>query len=117
VRNILTFTVFLVLILCFNACQLGNEKQNKAQSGDSEIISFGIDGLEFTNGYPTDETSQMLYDEMDLQRATQAYIWGFPLVSSASIRRGLFEDLGRSYYDIILYENLLDAKSIWFTGN
>ena len=81
-----------------------------------EIISFSS-SLEFKNGYPTDETSQKLYDEMDFQRATQAYIWGFPLVSSASIRRGLFEDLGMSYNDIIVYENFLDTKSIWYTGN
>ncbi|MCK5537421.1 MAG: DUF1254 domain-containing protein, partial [Bacteroidales bacterium] len=90
------------------------------QKDTSEKINDNVDfltSLEFKNGYPTNATSQKLYDEMDLQRATQAYIWGFPLVSSASIRRGLFEDMGMTYYDIIVYENFLDTKSIWFTGN
>ncbi len=40
-----------------------------------------------------------------------------PLVTAASIRLGLFRDLGLSYYDIPLYENFLDTKSIYFTGN
>ena len=46
---------------------------------DSRIgeLSFTKD---FENGYPTDETVRALYDEMDFQRATQAYIWSVPLV-------------------------------------
>jgi hypothetical protein len=91
-----------------------NQKDTSEKTNDN--VDF-LSSLEFKNGYPTNETSQKLYDEMDLHRATQAYIWGFPLVSSASIRRGLFEDMGMTYSDIIVYENFLDTKSIWFTGN
>ena len=29
----------------------------------------------FTTGYPTNETIAKLYDEMDFQRAVQAYLW------------------------------------------
>jgi len=35
---------------------------------------------EFATGYPTDETVTKLYDEMDFQRATQAYMWSIPLI-------------------------------------
>jgi hypothetical protein len=38
---------------------------------------------DFENGYPTKETQKKLFDEMDFQRATQAYIWGIPIVSFA----------------------------------
>ena len=76
-----------------------------------------IGALEYEAHYPTQATAEKLYDEMDFQRATQAYLWAFPLVSSAAIRRGLFNDLGLANYDIVLYENYLDTKSIWFTGN
>ena len=35
-------------------------------------------------GLPADEAArQKLYDEMDFQRATQAYIWGLPIVGFA----------------------------------
>ncbi|MFC1599243.1 DUF1254 domain-containing protein, partial [Candidatus Omnitrophota bacterium] len=33
---------------------------------------FGM--LNFPGGYPTEETSQKVYDELDLQRATQLYL-------------------------------------------
>ena len=92
--------------------------QAPAQADDAhEKIQTLIGELKFENGYVTDETAKKLYDEMDLQRATQAYLWSFPLVSAASVKRGLFQDLDLKEYDIVLYENYLDTKSIWFTGN
>ena len=39
--------------------------------------------LTFEGGYPTDATVTKLYDEMDFQRATQAYMWAIPIVSFA----------------------------------
>ena len=43
-----------------------------------ETIETRIGDLSFThdfaNGYPTDETVRMLFNEMDFQRACQAYI-------------------------------------------
>ena len=49
-----------------------------------ETIDTRIGKLEFThdfaNGYPTDETVTKLFDEMDFQRAVQAYIWSIPLM-------------------------------------
>ena len=47
-----------------------------AQSIDSRIGK-----LEFQSGYPTDETVQKLYDELDFQRAVQAYLWAMPAPS------------------------------------
>lgn len=46
----------------------------------TETIKTRIGELEFThdfaNGYPTDKTVKMLFNEMDFQRACQAYILG-----------------------------------------
>ena len=39
-----------------------------------------IGKLSFKSGYPTDDSVQKLYDEMDFQRACQAYLWGIPAV-------------------------------------
>jgi hypothetical protein len=38
------------------------------------------DELNFENGIPSKESITKLYDEMDFQRATQAYIWATPAV-------------------------------------
>ena len=51
----------------------------------AEKIQTRIGELEFThdfaNGYPTDATVEKIFDEMDFQRACQAYLWAIPLVS------------------------------------
>lgn len=58
-----------------------------SMSVNAETIKSRIGDLQFThdfaNGYPSDETRTKLFDEMDFQRATQAYIWAIPIVSFA----------------------------------
>jgi hypothetical protein len=49
------------------------------------------DGGGFKAGYPSRATSVELYDELDYQRAVQAYIWATPLVSSVALVKALFE--------------------------
>src|SRR5690242_7280432 len=88
-----------------------------AAPGNAQTIDPRIGELKYENGYPTKETSQKLYDEMDFQRASQAYMWSVPAVSIAAIRADWFRDLGATYNDIILYPDFLDTKSIYLTGN
>jgi hypothetical protein len=63
-----------------------------------EKIQSRIGTLEFThdfaNGYPTDKTVEMLYDERDFQRACQLYLWSLPAVSFAAWQRGINKQLG-----------------------
>src|SRR6476659_6987881 len=67
------------------------------QSGLEKIQSH-IGTLEFThdfaNGYPTDKTVQLLYDERDFQRACQVYLWSLPAVSFTAWQRGVTKQLG-----------------------
>ena len=52
---------------------------NIASAQAEETLDTRIGRLSFThdfaNGYPVDATQQLLFDEMDFQRACQAYIW------------------------------------------
>ncbi|MFC1765047.1 DUF1254 domain-containing protein [Planctomycetota bacterium] len=47
----------------------------------AETLKTRMGTLEFTSGYPTDETVEKLYDELDFQRAVQAYLWALPMAS------------------------------------
>ena len=38
-------------------------------------------------------------------------------MSAASVRRGLFQNIGATYNDLAMYPNYLDAKGLWLTGN
>ena len=49
--------------------------------------------LNFERGFPTAETTRKLFDELDYQRAVQAYLWAYPAVSFESIRLAAKRDL------------------------
>ena len=51
-----------------------------------ETVDTRIGKLTFESGYPSPETVTKLYEEMDFQRACQAYIWGVPAVGIAEWR-------------------------------
>ena len=72
-------------------------------------LSFTHD---FENGYPTLETQQKLFDEMDFQRATQAYIWGIPIVSFAQWQKAHEETFGAKSGDIVLYRDTVDKYGL-----
>ena len=46
-------------------------------------IDTPIGKLDIRNGYPTAATTTKLFDEMDFQRAVQAYLWALPMIGSA----------------------------------
>ncbi|UCD58112.1 MAG: DUF1214 domain-containing protein [Candidatus Hydrogenedentota bacterium] len=52
-----------------------------AASSWAETMKTRIGELQFTSGYPTEKTVQKIYDELDFQRAVQAYLWALPMAS------------------------------------
>ena len=85
-----------------------------------ETIETRIGKLEFThdfaNGYPTDESVEKLYDEIDFQRASQAYLWSLPIVSFAEWQKAHEETFGAKSGDVVVYDNYL-AKLGILTAN
>ncbi|MGI9255094.1 MAG: DUF1254 domain-containing protein [Thermomicrobiales bacterium] len=48
--------------------------------------------LDYTGGYPSEDTSRKLYDELDFQHACQAYVWGVPAVGMQVLRKVMREN-------------------------
>jgi hypothetical protein len=67
--------------------------ENAKLSGD-EMISTPYGDVELQQNYITEASSQKLFDAMDLQRASQAYIWSTPLVSFTTWRKEQDKDYG-----------------------
>ena len=63
---------------------------------------------DFANGYPTDETYEKLFDEMDFQRACQAYLWAIPIVSFAQWQYSHNVQLDAKNGQIIYFESYKD---------
>ena len=63
---------------------------------------------DFANGYPTHETVEQLFDEMDFQRACQLYLWAIPIVSFAQWQYSHNVQLGAKNGQIIYFESYED---------
>ena len=60
---------------------------NRRTTSIAETLDTRIGKLTFESGYPSERSVTKLYDEMDFQRATQAYLWGIPAVGLEQWRR------------------------------
>lgn len=82
----------------------------------AETVKTRVGTLDFERGMPTKETVEKLYDELDFQRACQAYLWALPAVSFAQMHMlGDFASGGREG-DVVTYEGYRNVSS-FLTAN
>src|SRR5262245_38279015 len=77
-----------------------------------ETVDTRIGKLTFESGYPSKETTQKLYDEMDFQRASQAYIWGLPAVGLNEWRRAHYNVFGGKSGEMLTYFDFAEKLGI-----
>ena len=83
-----------------------------------EKIKTRYGTLKFPGGYPTEKTAQKVYDELDLQRATQLYLDMYPALSAHGLIKGWVRDLGMSdSSQINVTADRLDSSALVLTGN
>jgi hypothetical protein len=77
-----------------------------------------IGTLEFSNEYPTPETVDKLYDQLDFQRACQVFLRNVMASSMFAFREGLERDLGiTSATKLALALEPIDARTLLLTPN
>ncbi len=81
-----------------------------------ESVDTPIGTLKFFDGFPDDATVQKVYDNLDFSRGVQAFMSGMPGASLVGMRTG-FQKLGVINGNILIFENRLDSKSLFLTGN
>lgn len=84
----------------------------RAQSVDTTIGK-----IDLQNGYPSDQSVTKLYDELDFQRAVQAYIWATPAVALDSLRIANKRDWGVDYNGVGIVNKFTSPAVIALTGN
>jgi hypothetical protein len=77
-----------------------------------ETIDTRVGKLTFESGYPSKETTQKLYDEMDFQRASQAYLWGIPAVGLNEWRRAHYNVFGAKNGEMLTYFTFAEKLGI-----
>ena len=89
----------------------------KATLAGDEVIDTPIGQIELVDTYFDDDASNRLFDEMDYQRAVQAYIWSMPLVSMATWRDAEGAAYGvEKETDFVVLESLKEKRGV-VTGN
>ncbi len=89
----------------------GRAKQSQ-QLPTSGIVESRLGKIELKNGFPTDETVKKLYDDIDFQRACQAYLWALPLTSMWEWQREHRETFGAADLDYVDYLTFTDKLGL-----
>ncbi|MGR4842763.1 MULTISPECIES: DUF1254 domain-containing protein [Rhizobium] len=79
-------------------------------------VESSIGALNLNYGYPSEDTVEKIYDNLDRSRALQAYLLGFPIVNQAGMRQSLRE-FGHDNQTNVIWENLVDSKTVELTAN
>jgi len=79
-------------------------------------LETSIGTLTSVDGVPDAETTQKVYDNLDLNRATEAFLNGLPIASMYALKKGLLQH-GPPNTTAVLFEQLMDSKAIWLTPN
>lgn len=87
VKNVLRNSAVIgLVVLSLTGCTSKEEAVRRNAAGTKLVtIPTDIGDLTFENdfehGVPTNETADKIFNEIDFQRASQAYIWAIPVVS------------------------------------
>ncbi len=83
----------------------------------TETIRTRFGEFEFRGGYPTSETAEALLEQLKFNRAVEVYLTQLPAVAVIETRRG-FREFGASKANqFIIWEQLMDARTLLLTAN
>ncbi len=104
-----------------SGCVSGDVKQVDAPDRHgwigTETVETRFGNFEFENGYPTPAAAEALLDQLELNRAIEVYLTQMPAVSIVAEHRGLAEFGATKPNQIIIWESLMDAKTVLLTAN
>jgi hypothetical protein len=83
-------------------------------SPDTVDAPFGT--LRFFDGVPDQASTEKIYDNLDFQRAVQAYLLALPVVNQAANRGGILA-MGPANTTVPIWEQLVDSRTVELTAN
>ena len=85
-------------------------------SATAQTIDSPVGRIEFEGGYPTDETVRKLYDELDFQRAVQAYLWALPIASYGAMADAHYRQ-GVDTHTVLIADESAEPQQLVLTAN
>jgi len=72
--------------------------------------------LRFFDGFPDEATVQALYDNLDFQRAVQAFLTAAPVAQHHALRTG-YRTFGPDNQTLLITETLMDSRTLYAAPN
>ena len=72
--------------------------------------------LRFVDGFPDEATVEKVFDNLDFQRAVQAFLTVMP-AASVRAQRTAFRSFGPDNQTVLIFETLMDSRSLFLTAN
>ena len=84
---------------------------------NNERLETRYGTFEFKNGYPVGDATARLLDMQKLNRAIEVYTTQMMRVSEIALREGMRAFGSRTPQQVVIWENLMDAKTVLLTAN
>jgi hypothetical protein len=112
--HIALLTAFVVLLPGLSAAQKATGIPPGITTPDRTQTRIGP--LDFKDGVPSNDTAAKVYDHIDFTHAYDAFVNTLSGVSIAALDKGL-QSVGVKDNEIIVFSELMDAKSLFLTAN
>ena len=120
IRNLFTaFAATTLLLVLLTAASAETYKMTTPLApgvATPDTLETSIGTLHLSDGVPKPGTLKKIYDNLDRSRALQAYLLAIPIVNQASMRESL-RKFGPDNRTDVIWENLVDAKTVELTAN
>jgi hypothetical protein len=132
VRSILNASgLGIVAIALISACDPADAQPLSGPPADSQYkystpippdvaapaqVETRLGTLRFDSGVPDQATTDKLYDNLDFQRAVQAYLLGLPPVNQLANRSAILT-MGPANTTVPIWEQLVDSRTVELTAN
>jgi hypothetical protein len=107
--GLIAISLLAMSIASYAETKQPGKKSSRALEG---TVDTRIGKLKFEMGYPSNATIKKLYNEMDFQRAVQAYIWALPLVEMAEWQKAQKDIFKAGTNDFVTYQNFTQKLGI-----
>ncbi|WP_239482826.1 DUF1254 domain-containing protein [Paraburkholderia sp. C35] len=108
------------LVTMAMACLASWAVYAQAQTSPAQTVAASRDALAnapFVGDFPTQESADLLKDELYFQRAVQVYLWALPAVNMYAMKEGSEKTYGAGYNVLPVWKERLNAKTKVTTPN
>lgn len=82
-----------------------------------DTVETRIGTLKFFDGFPTEETTQKVYDHLDFIRGVEVFLNFIPATSIEAMRRGNLELGAITANQVLIMDELCDSSPLFLTAN